>query len=53
MEDTIVILNDDYPILSKDYKVPSMDGKYEANMFFRKLNVPTTFLYTSWYYENF
>lgn len=35
------------------YKVPHFDGKGEANLHFASHNVPTTYLYTSFYWENF
>jgi len=40
------------PTLMGKYKVPHFDGKAEANHFFTDLGVPTTFLLTSWYFEN-
>jgi uncharacterized protein YbjT (DUF2867 family) len=39
------------PTLHGKYKVPHFDGKGEANQFFAPL--PTTFLLTSFYYDNF
>ncbi len=41
------------PTLHGKYKVPHFDGKGEANHFFTDLGVPTTFLHTSFYWENF
>jgi uncharacterized protein YbjT (DUF2867 family) len=35
------------------YKVPHYDGKGESNKFFTELNLPVTFLLTSFYWENF
>ena len=35
------------------YKVPHYDGKGESNKFFIELNLPVTFLLTSFYWENF
>jgi uncharacterized protein YbjT (DUF2867 family) len=35
------------------YKVPHFDAKGEADQFFRDAGVPTTFLLTSFYWENF
>ncbi|MFD3406597.1 NmrA/HSCARG family protein [Kribbella sp. NPDC058693] len=35
------------------FKVPHFDGKAEADEFFRERRVPTTFLQTVFYYENF
>jgi uncharacterized protein YbjT (DUF2867 family) len=40
------------PTLQGKYKVPHFDGKGEANHLFTKLGVPTTFLLTSFYWEN-
>jgi len=40
------------PTLQDRYKVPHFDAKGEANAFFRDLGVPTTFLYTSFYWNN-
>lgn len=40
------------PVLKGRYKVPHMDAKGEANAVFRELGVPTTYLYTSFYWEN-
>src|SRR5450755_1422882 len=40
------------PTLKEKYKVPHFDGKSEADHFFRDLGVPTTFLLTSFYWEN-
>lgn len=40
------------PTLQGSYKVPHMDVKGEANRFFSDLAVPTTFLHTSFYWEN-
>lgn len=54
-EDTrdYVPLDDDrMPTLQGKYKVPHFDAKAEANKFFKDLKVPTTFLYTSGYWEN-
>ncbi len=41
------------PTLKGKYKVPHFDAKGEADDVFRKLGVPTTFLLTSFYWENF
>ena len=41
------------PTLHGKYKVPHFDGKGEANHFFTDLGVPTTFLLTSFYWDNF
>jgi len=40
------------PTLHGNYKVPHFDGKGEANRAFTELGVPTTFLLTSFYWEN-
>jgi uncharacterized protein YbjT (DUF2867 family) len=49
-----VPLSDDrMPTLMGKYKVPHFDGKGEADQVFRKLGVPTTFLLTSFYWDNF
>lgn len=40
------------PLLAGGYKVPHMDGKAECDVFFNELAVPTTFLRTSFYWEN-
>jgi uncharacterized protein YbjT (DUF2867 family) len=40
------------PTLAGGYKVPHMDAKGEANEFFRRAGVPTTYLYTSFYWDN-
>lgn len=56
LEDTRrwVPLDDDrMPTLHGKYKVPHFDGKGEADELFRELGVPTTFLLTSFYWENF
>ena len=56
LEDTrrFIPLDDDrMPTLQGKYKVPHFDGKGEANAQFRKAGVPTTFLLTSFYWENF
>ena len=40
------------PTLMGRYKVPHFDAKGEANAFFREAGVPTTFLLTSFYWDN-
>eukprot|EP00667_Euglena_gracilis_P003756 EG_transcript_3768 len=40
------------PTLQEKYKVPHLDAKGEGDNFFRELGVPTTFLITSFYWEN-
>ncbi|KAA9325922.1 NmrA/HSCARG family protein [Hymenobacter busanensis] len=55
LEDTrrwIPLDDDRMPTLHGHYKVPHTDAKGEADRFFRDLNVPTTFLLTSFYWEN-
>ena len=41
------------PTLMEQYKVPHFDAKGEADQIFTSLGVPTTFLLTSFYWENF
>ena len=41
------------PTLSGQYKVPHFDAKAEADHVFTELGVPTTFLYASFYWDNF
>lgn len=56
LEDTrkLVPLSDDrMPTLQERYKVPHFDAKGEADQIFRDLGVPTTFLLTSFYWDNF
>ncbi len=40
------------PTLMEKYKVPHFDAKGEANQVFHDLGVPTTFLLTSFYWDN-
>jgi uncharacterized protein YbjT (DUF2867 family) len=40
------------PTLMGQYKVPHFDSKADANAVFTELGVPTTFLLTSFYWEN-
>lgn len=40
------------PTLMGRYKVPHLDAKGEANASFTNLGVPTTFLYTSFFWDN-
>lgn len=48
-----VPLSDDrMPTLMGKHKVPHFEGKSEADQVFRELGVPTTFLLTSFYWEN-
>lgn len=47
-------LDDDrMPTLQGKYKVPHFDAKGEADEVFRQSGVPTTYLLTSFYWENF
>jgi uncharacterized protein YbjT (DUF2867 family) len=41
------------PTLQGKYKVPHLDGKGEADRFFAEAGVPTTYLLTSFYWDNF
>jgi uncharacterized protein YbjT (DUF2867 family) len=41
------------PTLQGKYKVPHLDGKGEADRFFEEAGVPTTYLLTSFYWDNF
>ncbi|MEW5977384.1 MAG: NmrA/HSCARG family protein [Acidobacteriota bacterium] len=41
------------PTLMGKYKVPHFDAKGEADQIFKDLGVPTTFLLTSFYWDNF
>jgi uncharacterized protein YbjT (DUF2867 family) len=55
LEDTraLVPLGDGrMPTLMGKYKVPHFDAKGESNRFFTELGVPTTFLLTSFYWDN-
>ena len=55
LEDTrlLVPLSDDrMPTLHGKYKVPHFDGKGSSNHFFTDAGVPTTFLLTSFYWDN-
>jgi uncharacterized protein YbjT (DUF2867 family) len=56
LEDTrlwVPLSDDSMPTLMGRYKVPHFDAKGEANHLFTDLNVPTTFLLTSFYWDNF
>jgi uncharacterized protein YbjT (DUF2867 family) len=47
-------LDDDrIPTLQGRYKVPHYDGKGESDHFFEEAGVPTTYLLTSFYWDNF
>lgn len=55
LEDTraCIPLDDDrMPTLQERYKVPHFDGKAEADHYFTEEAVPTTFLRTTFYWEN-
>jgi uncharacterized protein YbjT (DUF2867 family) len=55
LEDTrkfIPLTDNRMPTLLGEYKVPHFDAKEESNEFFIAAGVPTTFLYTSFYWEN-
>jgi uncharacterized protein YbjT (DUF2867 family) len=55
-EDTrrwVPLSDDRMPTIHGKYKVPHFDGKSEADAKFREQGVPTTFLLTSFYWENF
>lgn len=56
LEDTrkwVPLESDQMPTLQGKYKVPHFDGKGEADQYFRDAGVPTTFLLTSFYWDNF
>jgi uncharacterized protein YbjT (DUF2867 family) len=56
LEDTrrwVPLSDDRMPTLMEKYKVPHLDAKGEANHLFTDAGVPTTFLHTSFYWENF
>jgi uncharacterized protein YbjT (DUF2867 family) len=56
LEDTrkwIPLTDTRMPTLMGKYKVPHLDAKGEADQAFRDLGVPTTFLLTSFYWDNF
>ncbi len=55
LEDTrrwVPLADDRMPTLMGSYKVPHFDAKGEADAVFSELGVPTTFLLTSFYWEN-
>lgn len=55
LEDTrrrVPLSDDRMPTLMENYKVPHFDAKGEADQFFRDAGVPTTFLLTSFYWDN-
>jgi uncharacterized protein YbjT (DUF2867 family) len=56
LEDTrkwVPLSDNRMPTLMGKYKVPHFDAKGEANQVFIKHGVPTTFLLTSFYWDNF
>jgi uncharacterized protein YbjT (DUF2867 family) len=56
LEDTrkwVPLSDDRMPTLMGQYKVPHFDAKGEADQIFTDLGVPTTFLVTSFYWDNF
>ncbi len=56
LEDTrelLPISDDRMPVLQDKYNVPHLDAKGEANQYFKDEGVPTTFLRTSFFWENF
>ncbi len=56
LEDTrrwVPLSDDRMPTLMGAYKVPHFDAKGESNVRFTEAGVPTTFLLTSFYWENF
>ena len=55
LEDTrqwVPLSDDRMPTLMGKYKVPHFDAKGESNRFFSEAGVPTTFLLTSFYWDN-
>lgn len=55
LEDTrnwVPLADNRMPTLQGNYKVPHFDGKGASDKFFTELGVPTTFLLTSFYWEN-
>lgn len=56
LEDTrkwVPLTDDRMPTLQGKYKVPHFDAKGESDHFFTDAGVPTTFLLTSFYWDNF
>ena len=55
LEDTrnwVPLSDNRMPTLMERYKVPHFDAKGESNILFSKLKLPTTFLLTSFYWDN-
>jgi len=56
LEDTrqwVPLTDNRMPTLMGKYKVPHLDAKGEADKIFTQIGVPTTFLLTSFYWDNF
>ena len=56
LEDTrkwVPLTDNRMPTLMEHYKVPHFDAKGESNQYFTAAGVPTTFLLTSFYWDNF
>lgn len=55
LEDTrawVPLGDDRMPTLQENFKVPHFDAKGESNAYFTQAGVPTTFLLTSFYWDN-
>ncbi len=55
LEDTrlhVPLHDDRMPTLMEKYKVPHFDSKGESNRFFKDAGIPTTYLLTSFYWDN-
>jgi uncharacterized protein YbjT (DUF2867 family) len=55
LEDTrlhVPLHDDRMPTLQEKFKVPHFDSKGESNRFFKEAGVPTTYLLTSFYWDN-
>jgi uncharacterized protein YbjT (DUF2867 family) len=52
IRESVPLSDDRMPTISGRYKVPHFDAKGEANHLFSDAGVPTTFLNTSFYWEN-
>lgn len=50
--ETVPLDDDRMPTLQGKYKVPHFDGKGEANAIWAENGVPTTFYFTTFYWEN-
>jgi uncharacterized protein YbjT (DUF2867 family) len=51
--DSIPLTDNRMPTLDEHYKVPHFDAKSDADAFFTQAGVPTTFLRTTFYWDNF